>query len=87
MEKGTPEDSSRSEAERITREAVDWFVKLEGAGPLKRAAFVRWLQVSKQHIDEYLAVTEVWRECGEVIGPGYSRENLIQEALGGRTTH
>jgi len=80
-------DSTRYESERITREAVDWFVRLEGAGPLKRAAFVRWLRVSGRHIDEYLAVTDVWYECGNVVGPAFGREALIREAIGAIRPH
>jgi len=81
MQARNPADSTGNESERITREAVDWFVRLEGAGPLKRAAFVRWLRLSGRHIDEYLAVTDIWHECGNVVGAAFGREALLREAI------
>lgn len=76
-------DTQRRElrlADQIAGEAADWFARLQdpNAPTTERDEFAKWLLRSPTHIEEYLAVTQIWGDA-EVM-TGLSTDDLVRQA-------
>jgi transmembrane sensor len=68
--------------EKITAEAVDWFLRLqEGLGSdADRLEFSEWLLRSPVHVEEYLAVSRAWGALNVPQGNELDTDSLIAAA-------
>lgn len=73
---------------RIIEEATEWFVRLQEPeiSADDRADFAQWLTASSEHVHEYLALTALRTDIGE-LAPRRSVEQLIRLASASRDTN
>ncbi|NHN37344.1 DUF4880 domain-containing protein [Pseudomaricurvus alcaniphilus] len=69
-------ESSTKQTNPVAAEAAEWFVTLRDDMPLpeverttQEQAFLAWLQRSPQHVHEYLEITRIWGDAGELKVP------------------
>lgn len=75
-------EMSSTVREKITAEAIDWFLKLqeELGGDAYRLEFSEWLLRSPVHVEEYLAVSRAWGALNIPQGKEFAADNLIAAA-------
>ena len=68
--------------EKITAEAIDWFLKVQEqlGSDADRLEFSEWLLRSPVHVEEYLAVSRAWGALNIPQGGEFATENLIAAA-------
>jgi len=61
----TTRDSSRSDDDRLEKQAVAWFTRMNGRpSAADRADFDSWLAASEDHASQYRRVSALWSELG-----------------------
>lgn len=75
-------EMSSTVREKITAEAVEWFLRLQDrvASERDRLAFSEWLLSSSVHVEEYLAVSRAWGALNIPRTNGFDTDSLIAAA-------
>jgi transmembrane sensor len=61
----------------ISERAAQWVASLQSGGAREHAAFAAWLRESPQHVREYLLMTALEKELGEVDLQGLDIDGLL----------
>ena len=75
------EGRSSRRGDIIAQEAADWLVALADADEQTRKAFAAWLQLSPEHVKEFLSVSAIWGMLPEL-----SSQPSIEELVGAAAT-
>ena len=75
------EGRSSRRGDIIAEEAADWLVVLADADEQTRKAFAAWLQLSPEHVKEFLSVSAIWGMLPEL-----SSQPSIKELVGAAAT-